>query len=284
MAETLPTGPWPFLNSDIDTTDKSFFAFAHSHYPVAFGFYIATCALAVIGVILSVAHQPLGSIPLFFSLPYIVIFWAIVNGKMGKDFAQHLAGIMGYSFTEAAPLASVAGDMFRAGHDQEISDVLSGTYQGLPIRLFQFKFVTGYGKSQQTHVFVIAEFQFSHPIPPMRVVRADPSLSEIVLDDRAIDVHASSPVKISLEGDFNKYFSVYAPENTQIEDLEIMSPDFMAFLIDHYDIYKDIGFECHDTRLYIHQTGSLDSKRIKDLSTIYSLGNTLIPKIQKIKI
>jgi hypothetical protein len=96
-------------------------------------------------------------------------------------------------------------------------------------------------------------------------------------------VHFSSLEKISFEGDFNKYFSVYAQANSQIEDLEIMTPDFMQFLIDNYEQYKYFGIECSANNLYIYAPGPFNAKRIKDFSALYTLVDILIPKLNEVQ-
>lgn len=285
-APTIPTqqpaGQWPFSNSDIDTTDKSFSAFAKSHYFAGYIGFIAGCIVAIASGALDVIYHSAWVVPLAASIIYVFLFSFTVQAKMAHDFAEHLASIMGYSFADAAPLASVAGDIFQVGHSNSITDVLSGTYQEHPVRLFEYDFVTGSGKSQQSHQYTILEIQFGHAIPAMSVTPAEGSITSFISQDKVIDSHFSLPMKISLEGDFNKYFSVHAPNGTEIEDLEVMSPEFMAFLVDHNDVYKDSGFECHDVRLYIHLPGALNSQKIKTLSSLYALADVLMPKLEKI--
>jgi hypothetical protein len=41
-----------------------------------------------------------------------------------------------------------------------------------------------------------------------------------------------------LEGDFNRYFTLYGAEGAEIEVLRIFTPDVMAYLIDHYQTYS----------------------------------------------
>jgi hypothetical protein len=116
----------------------------------------------------------------------------------------------------------------------------------------------------------------------MHVMKTATSAEDVLTISHAIDAHFSSPMKISLEGNFDKYFSVYAPPDTQIEDLEVMTPDLMESLVDHYDEYQNVGFECHDDKLYLHATGRLNAKRIKDFVAFYSLADILIPKLDGI--
>lgn len=41
-----------------------------------------------------------------------------------------------------------------------------------------------------------------------------------------------------LEGDFNRYFTLYGADGAEIEVLRIFTPDVMAYLIDHYQAYS----------------------------------------------
>jgi hypothetical protein len=197
---------------------------------------------------------------------------------MSKEFAKHFAAVMGYAFSDSAPFSTVSGDIFKLGWGGEIYDVVSGVYRGHPVRIFEYQFTVGGGKSSRTFYYTVLEIRFAHSLPEMHVVETAISAEDMLTMSHVIDAHFSSPVKISLEGDFNKYYSVYVPPNTQIEDLEVMTPDFMESLIDRYDQYQSIGFECHDDKLYLYAPQRFNTKKIRDFAALYSLVDVLIPK------
>jgi hypothetical protein len=291
-------GKWPFLNSNLDTADKNVVGYMARHYPVAFAIFIPACIVCAATFIVGITDGSfLPAMPsssaatlliaaifpsLFISLIYVICFYVFTRLKMSKDFARRFAAIMGYTFSDEAPFSTVSGDIFKLDNFGQIYDIASGTYRDHPLRIFEYQFSEGSGKSSHTFHYTILEIQFAHPLPEMHVMKTATSAEDILTMSRAIDAHFSSPMKISLEGDFDKYYSVYAPPDTQIEDLEVMTPDLMESLVDHCDEYQNIGFECHDDKLYLHATGRLNAKRIKDFVALYSLVDILIPKLDSI--
>jgi len=57
---------------------------------------------------------------------------------------------------------------------------------------------------------------------------------------------------LSLEGDFNRYFTLYAPKGYEQDALYIFSPDFIRLLVDRV---KDADVELIGNRLYIYKRG-----------------------------
>ncbi len=73
---------------------------------------------------------------------------------------------------------------------------------------------------------------------------------------------------LSLEGDFNSHFTLYAPREYERDALYIFTPDLMALLIDttaQYDI------ETVDDRLYVYSPETFDLQDQKTLETIFSI-------------
>ena len=87
---------------------------------------------------------------------------------------------------------------------------------------------------------------------------------------------------IKLEGDFNKYFTLYAPQGYEIETLEIFTPDIMAELIDYS---KNFSLEFINNNLYIYPRKVIENG--KDLYALYTLVRLLViklaPKLETIK-
>ena len=61
--------------------------------------------------------------------------------------------------------------------------------------------------------------------------------------------------RVSLEGDFDRYFDTYAPEGVQQEALYVLTPDVMALLIDNAARFN---VEIVDDRLYLYTRGYFD--------------------------
>jgi hypothetical protein len=79
---------------------------------------------------------------------------------------------------------------------------------------------------------------------------------------------------IKLEGDFNKYFDLYAPKGQEIVTLQIFSPDIMAQLIDHS---KKFSLEFFGNYIYIYSRKAI--KNGYEIYAMYSLTRLLIDKL-----
>ncbi len=82
--------------------------------------------------------------------------------------------------------------------------------------------------------------------------------------------------KIELEGDFNKYFNVYAAKKTQNEVLRILNPEFMAYLIDHT---QGLTVEFHEKNLLIY--GDKPFSHGSDIKYVLLLGCQIVAGLAK---
>lgn len=64
--------------------------------------------------------------------------------------------------------------------------------------------------------------------------------------------------KFTLEGDFGKYFDVYAPQGSSIETLSVLTPDVMAYLIDLGQKYH-WNIEINGNLIIVESDGALIS-------------------------
>lgn len=84
----------------------------------------------------------------------------------------------------------------------------------------------------------------------------------------------------ALEGDFYKYFDVYAADQKQIETLSILTPDTMLALRDNG---FEFDYELHDRTLYVISEPNLDSPQAYEayIRAAETVLTELIPQISK---
>lgn len=123
----------------------------------------------------------------------------------------------------------------------------SGRLRGNIFSVFTHSYISGSGNSRGSFAYTIFHFKIEKSLP------------HIVLDSRKNDGIVSSipryfedKQRLELEGDFNKYFDFFAPEGYEIEALDILSPDFMAMLLDFHTPF-DVEIDEHD--VYIISKG-----------------------------
>lgn len=163
-----------------------------------------------------------------------------------------------------------AGMIFDEGDSRQIDDALifrDGTEIG------NYQYSTGSGKNRQTHTWGYARIKLTRHLPNM------------VLDARKNNLFGSMTnlpdsfdrnQTLSLEGDFNNHFTLYAPKEYERDALYIFTPDVMAAVIDSGRAYD---MEVIDDSLMLYSTTPfiLDSKGQLNtlLGVIEKIGNEL---------
>lgn len=79
--------------------------------------------------------------------------------------------------------------------------------------------------------------------------------------------------KVELEGDFGKYFNLYAEASAQVQVREIFTPDIMQDLMEQF---KDNDLEIIGTKVYLLEHGQFTSRA--EYQALHALGATLIDK------
>jgi hypothetical protein len=111
--------------------------------------------------------------------------------------------------------------LFQHGHSKKVYNCLDGKYEGVPVTLFDYRYVTGSGKSQQTHDLsaVLAELQIdcAH-----LVIRPEGVL------DRFAALFGFGDIEFESD-EFNRAFNVKGDDKKFAYD--ICHPDMMEFLL-----------------------------------------------------
>lgn len=142
------------------------------------------------------------------------------------------------------------------GHSRFISEIIEGYYNNTNFRLFSYQYKVGVGKNQQTFVFTIFQIILEKKFPSL-----------------LLDAKATSGAKrrlqnydhISLEGDFDKYFHLYAPKENRVDVLSVITPDVMSALVS-YNKKQDI--EILGNQLWFISTE--DKINYQDLPVLFS--------------
>lgn len=203
----------------------------------------------------------------FFALMALLIGYGIIRKRVQQEFIKEFGQSIGYSYAANGDRVSVRGEIFSIGHDQVISNLLSGTYQNIPTRIFNYTFIVGYGKDKQTYTYTIFEATFRNNMPDILLASDPQSLFWL---------NQSGNEHIKLEGDFNKYFTLRVPAGYELEAYEILTPDVMAKLIDKA---QRLNFEFNGNKLYIYLPGIISTK--EKMQTMFDLADYLIDLFNK---
>lgn len=91
-------------------------------------------------------------------------------------------------------------------------------------------------------------------------IRLERAVPQLVIDSKrngsSIPMMIGGGQKLKLEGDFNSYFTLYAPKGYERDALYIMTPDLMSLLIDETG---DFDVEVVDDMLFVYSTAPFDT-------------------------
>jgi hypothetical protein len=111
-------------------------------------------------------------LPLLFFFGMFILFVAVVivvkvvQSKRAKQRTlqlQSAATMLGWQFAQAAPMNWIANvekfSLFNQGHSKSITNLIYGEREGVKTALFDYEYVTGYGKNRTTHRQSVVYFE-----------------------------------------------------------------------------------------------------------------------------
>ena len=179
----------------------------------------------------------------------------------------------GMEFAPRSNAPRYSGMIFQAGHSRLTYDHLrqiSGRY----LDVGNFQYTTGSGKNQSTHRWGFMAFNLDRRLPHM------------VLDSKAnnglfgsnLPASMATDQVLSLEGNFNDYFTLYCPRQYERDALYVFTPDLMVLLIDNaapFDVeiiddwmfvYSKAPFRADDVAIYQRLFRIIDTVGAKTLT------------------
>lgn len=160
----------------------------------------------------------------------LVVMWFTLGdpGKWQRRFRlSGFAAANGLLYRPQSRNPNYPGAIFGAGSDRESFDHISSA-QGRFLDYGNYRWTTGSGKNRRVHQWGFLALQLDRSLPHM------------MLDARANDTFLGStlPVRfqreqrLSLEGGFDRHFTLYCPKQYERDALYVFTPDLMALLID----------------------------------------------------
>lgn len=157
-----------------------------------------------------------------------------------RDALKDFASTNKLTYMEQDSRITLPGSLFQEGHTRKIEHVVSGAFLGFPFRSYEYRYNTGSGKSETTHDAMVLEVSLPRVLPQFVIDSQLEMVIPLVFDRSQ---------KIELEGDFHKYFDLYAPDNYGVTALTILAPDAMEVVMQHA-VLCDI--EVVQDRLYFY--------------------------------
>ena len=140
---------------------------------------------------------------------------------------SRFAAANGMAYVDRLNAPALPGLIFQRGSDR-VSTALVRGFQPRFVEFANYQYTTGSGKHETTHHWGYVAVKLDAPLP------------NIVLDARGNNGLGSNlptgfrrDQRLSLEGDFDEYFTLYCPEGYEADALYLFTPDIMARFIDH---------------------------------------------------
>jgi hypothetical protein len=200
-----------------------------------------------------------------------VFLWNVVKDRVEGVFMEQFAAANNFSFQKEGLPENLYGSLFSLGYGRSGRDMVSGSFNNLPLSLFNYSYTIGSGKYSHTYHYTVLRLDYSSPLPPILLQVKGFDFGESIFDHFS----KNDPEKIQLEGDFGKYFTLYGKTGFETEILEIFDPDFMEKICDEWN---NFSLEFIDNYLYVYSCHVISTKA--ELDSIYSLAKYLAERIE----
>lgn len=161
-----------------------------------------------------------------------LVVTAIVRGLSGTQARwfrlDRFARANAMTYIPAIQRPALNGMIFGLGNSRVANDVVRGAEPRF-VEFANYRYTTGSGKNRTTHAWGYVAIKLDTPLP------------HIVLDAQSnnglfgsnLPASFDRDQRLSLEGDFDRYFSLYCPEGYERDALYLFTPDIMARFIDN---------------------------------------------------
>lgn len=160
----------------------------------------------------------------------VVLTWSIIAKVRGpRDYRlDHFARANGMQWFPLAADPPLPGMIFSLGSERKALDIVRGTTPRL-VEFGNYQFTTGTGKNKTTHRWGFVAVTLATPLP--HIVLDAKSNNSLFGSNLPLRFHNDQA--LSLEGDFDRYFTLYCPREYEADALYLFTPDIMARFVDN---------------------------------------------------
>jgi hypothetical protein len=136
-----------------------------------------------------------------------------------------------------------------------------------------YSYYTGSGKNRSVHTFGYIKLPLPRTLPHMLL---DAKSNNFFGTFSNLPNMFSGDQKLSLEGDFNTYFTLYAPKEYETDALYVFTPDVMQALIESS---KEYDVEIIDGTMYMYSNNYYDLSSESELQQLLHIISTLSKEV-----
>ncbi|MBB5631779.1 hypothetical protein BKA04_000002 [Cryobacterium mesophilum] len=179
---------------------------------------------------------------------------------------SRFAAANGFAYSVNAGVPDYPGAIFGIGSARSIPERLSRATKPT-VDVGDLRYTTGSGKNRKVHNWGYI------------AIRLDRMLPQMVLDATSnnflgtnLPVTFSRDQKLSLEGDFDRYFTLYCPREYEADALYVFTPDLMARLVDEA---ATLDVEIVDDWMFLYSESPFDLAEPATLARIFRIVDTV---------
>ena len=237
--------------------------------------YLIIAAIAVIGFSIGVtaAHkQFLLVIPVALAL-LTLFLWLMQQREQRQQALQAFAKANDLTLVENVAEPAYAGQIFQQGTKREITAALTIPAGVKSVEVGNYRYVTSSGRTSQSHHFGYVHFKLPRRLPHMLL---DGTKNNNGLFSNLPD-YFDKQQTLSLEGNFDKNFTLYVPQKYERDALYVFTPDVMQVLIDQA---SDYDIEIIDDDLFIYSSQLFDLNDVATWRKLLLVVSNLSPELE----
>jgi len=162
------------------------------------------------------------------------------------------------------------GIIFQAGHSHIYQERLQKQIGNL-FEISNFTYTISKGNSSQTIEKGYVMIKLDRKLPNIVLDSNKNNFKLLGLNMSNLPVNFKNNQKLSLEGDFNNYFTLYVPEGYERDAIYVFTPDLMTLFIDQTNIFDA---EIIDDKLFIY-SNRFDLTNPETLERLFKIIDTV---------
>lgn len=204
-----------------------------------------------------------------------IVIVSLVNG--GKASAARrfrldtFARANGMSYVPSIPSPHLPGMIFGQGSSREASDLVRGDLPRF-VEFANYRYTTGSGKNRTTHRWGYVAVRLDVPLPHIVL----DAIGNNGLFGSNLPAAFDKDQRLSLEGDFDRYFSLYCPSGYETDALYLFTPDIMARFIDNA---AALDVEIVDDWLFLYAKRDLSTLDPATWAWLFTAVSALLDKL-----
>ncbi|WP_426737682.1 hypothetical protein [Plantibacter sp. 2H11-2] len=185
---------------------------------------------------------------------------------------SQFAAANGMTYTADLSYPPFPGMIFGIGSSRQSTDVLRAN-RPRPVEFGNYRYTVRHGKRSTTHHWGYVAVKLDVPLP------------NIVLDAIGNNGFGSNlpaafqrAQRLSLEGDFDRHFTLYCPDGYERDALYLFTPDIMARFIDHA---AQLDVEIIDDWLFLYTKREVSTLDPDTWAWLFSVIDALMTKLDQ---